>query len=48
MSNKGPKVGRTAHQMLREQAEDFVRKFRPVLTCSDGRYCLNPYDGAEE
>lgn len=48
MSNKGPKVGRTAHQMLREQAEDFVRNFRPVLTSSDGRYCLNPHDAPKQ
>lgn len=48
MSNKGPKVGRTAHRMLREQAEDFVRNFRPVLNSADGRYCLNPHDAPEE
>jgi hypothetical protein len=45
MKKKGPNVGRTGHEMLRNQAAALVRKLQPVLDSPGGRYCLNPEDG---
>ena len=48
MKKNGPKIGRSAHELLRDQAAALVRAYRPVLDSPDGRYCSNPDDAPEE
>lgn len=48
MNKHGRKIGRSAHELLRDQAAALVRAYRPVLDSPDGRYCSNPDDAPEE
>ncbi|WP_348697604.1 hypothetical protein [Duganella fentianensis] len=42
------KVGRTAHEFLRDQAKKIADSYRPVFECTEESYCPNPDDNPED
>jgi hypothetical protein len=44
----GKKVGRTAHENVRDQARELAAHYRLFYECPDEEYCVNPDDLPEE
>lgn len=48
MKIRGKKIGRSAHDHVRDQARDLVAAYAPVTTSAEGRHCANPEDAPED
>lgn len=42
------KVGRTAHENVRDQANELAALYRAIYECPDEQFCINPDDNPDE